>query len=76
MNERLVAATLVMISCACTIAAARHSRPWTLGAAMLAVLAGSTATGALLVVQSYACGFAFVADSAFSRGRTSPAAWA
>jgi len=59
MNERLVAATLVMVSCACTIAAVRHSRPWPLGSAMLAVLAGSAATSALLVVQSYACGFAF-----------------
>jgi len=59
MNERLVAATLVMISCACTIAAVRHSRPWGLGSATLAVLAGATATGALLVVQSYGCGFAF-----------------
>ena len=65
MNERLVAATLVMISCACTIAAVRHSRPWTLGAAMLAVLAGSAATGALLVVQSYACGFAFAGTLLF-----------
>ena len=65
MNERLVAATLVMISCACTIAAVRHSRPWTLRTAMLAVLAGSTATGALLVVQSYACGFAFAGTLLF-----------
>ena len=65
MNERLVAATLVMLSCACTIAAVRHSRPWTLRTAMLAVLAGSTATGALLVVQSYACGFAFAGTLLF-----------
>jgi len=30
-----------------------------MGSATLAALAGATATGALLVVQSFACGFAF-----------------
>jgi len=65
MNERLVAAALVMISCACTIAAVRHSHPWSLGTTALAAVAGSMATCALLVVQSYACGFAFAGTLLF-----------
>lgn len=57
MNERLLAAALVTVSCACTIAAVRHvgSR----AGDALGVLAGASTTCALLVVQSYAEGAVF-----------------
>lgn len=57
MNERLLAAALVTVSCACTIAAVR--RPSSRSRDALAVLAGVASTGAILVVQSYADGAVF-----------------
>jgi len=71
MNERLVAAALVTVSGACMLAAVtKPPASWRGGS--LAVLSGITATAALLVVQSYAGGFAFagvlVAGSWRTRG--------
>lgn len=54
MNERLLGAALVMASVAFTLAAVRRR-----GAVLPAVAAGVLATAPLLVVQSYADGFAF-----------------
>ncbi len=58
MNERLVAAALVTVSCACMLAVVGKPYPSRRGTE-LAVLSGMTATAALLVVQSYAGGLAF-----------------
>lgn len=57
MNGRLVAAAVVMLSCACTLAAIR--RVGTRAGDALAVLAGVAAAAALLFVQSYVEGAAF-----------------
>ena len=70
MNGRLVAAALVLVSCACTIAAVRHPAPWSRIADARAVLAGVAATCALLVVQSYACGVVFAGTLLLCSWRT------
>jgi hypothetical protein len=67
MNERLLAAALVTVSCACTIAALRRARSASGDA--LAVLAGACATSALLVVQSYAEGAVFAGVLLFASWR-------
>ena len=54
MNERLVAATLVMLCCALTLSAVQRPRP-----GGRAVMAGVLAIAPLLVVQSYADGLVF-----------------
>jgi hypothetical protein len=56
MNERLVAATIVMASCAMVLSAVRHPESW-----WQSVAAGVLTTLPLLVVQSYADGLAFAA---------------
>jgi len=58
MNERMVAAALVTLSCACALAAVRERQP-SRRSTTLAVSAGAAATTALLVVQSYAGGLVF-----------------
>lgn len=59
MNGRMVAAALVVVSCACTLVAVRHPDPWSRASAALATWAGVAATTALLVIQSYAGGMVF-----------------
>ena len=56
MNERLVAATLVMAGCAMVLSAVRHPTSW-----WRAIAAGVLVTLPLLLVQSYADGMAFAA---------------
>lgn len=57
MNERLLAAAFVMVSCACALAAVRTMSP--VARYGLALVAGTTATCAVLVVQSYVEAIAF-----------------
>lgn len=59
MNGRMVAAALVLVSCACTIAAVRHVDQRSRVSFLLAALAGVASTCAVLVVQSYADGAVF-----------------
>ncbi len=70
MNERLVAATLVTVSCACTLAAVRRVPGPARPRYALAVLAGVTTTCAVLVVQSYAQGVVFAAVLLLGTWRT------
>ena len=70
MNERLVAAALVVTSCACTIAAVTGPAQSARRQQGLAVLAGVTASCAVLVVQSYAQGAIFAAVLLFVSWRT------
>lgn len=67
MNGRLLAAALVTVSCACTIAAVRQ--PSSRAREAVAVLAGVAATSAFLVVQSYAGGAVFAAVVLFASWR-------
>lgn len=70
MNERLVAATLVTVSCACTLAAVRRVHGPARPRYALAVLAGVTTTCAVLVVQSYGQGVVFAAVLLLGSWRT------